>query len=60
MTNAELIKALNRISTWQKNGTREPRTDLEDDHIKADGLLLEYIGDPAVVAAFDAINKWYA
>lgn len=34
--------------------------DEERNHIAADKALLEYIDDPAVTEAFDAIYKWYA
>ena len=34
--------------------------DKEADHSMADSLLLEYIGDPEITKAFDAIEKWYA
>lgn len=34
--------------------------DSETDHVTADRLLLECIGDPEVTAAFDALPKWYA
>jgi hypothetical protein len=35
-------------------------SDPETSHIVADELLLAFIGDPAVRAAFDAIFKWYS
>jgi len=34
--------------------------DKEADHLMADTLLLEYIGDTEITEAFDAIGKWYA
>ena len=34
--------------------------DIEADHGNADDLLIEYINDPRVKEAYDAINKWYA
>ena len=34
--------------------------DPEEDHIAADAALLGYIGDEGVIAAFNAIEKWYA
>ncbi len=34
--------------------------DPETGHLTADELLLEYIGDPEVTAAFHEIDKWYA
>ena len=35
-------------------------TDPEGAHLDADRALLEYIGDPEISAAFEAIEKWYA
>jgi hypothetical protein len=32
----------------------------EEGHLMADQLLLVFIGDPEVTAAFTAISKWYA
>jgi len=32
----------------------------EEDHLDADELLLEYIGDPEIQIAFDNILKWYS
>jgi hypothetical protein len=34
--------------------------DEEINHGRADRALLEFIDDPEVTAAFDAIAKWYA
>jgi hypothetical protein len=34
--------------------------DEEINHCRADSLLLEFIDDPEVTEAFDAIDKWYA
>ena len=34
--------------------------DEEVDHVDADGFLLQYIGDPEITEAYDAIHKWYA
>lgn len=34
--------------------------DEEVDHSKADSLLINYINDPRVTEAYDAIDKWYA
>lgn len=52
MTLPELIAALNAISGFSE--------DQEKDHIAADNLLLDYINDPDVRKAFEAIDKWYA
>lgn len=34
--------------------------DPEEDHMAADRLLVEFIGDRQVEKAYDAIKKWYA
>lgn len=34
--------------------------DVECGHQMADGLLLEFINDPEIEAAFNALHKWYA
>lgn len=34
--------------------------DYEVAHIKADELLVKYIDDSEIEAAYDAIGKWYA
>ena len=34
--------------------------DEEIAHVKADEALLEFINDPEITEAFDAIEKWYA
>ena len=36
-----------------------PHADLETIHIKADQLLLDYIGNKEVFYAFSQIGKWY-
>ena len=51
MTKEELVLALVDLSN---------NLDIEDAHANADQLLLEYINDPAVSVAFDALEKWYA
>lgn len=50
MTREELIAALRHCTTG----------DCEADHANADELLLKYINDPEVTAAFNDIDKWYA
>jgi hypothetical protein len=35
-------------------------SDTEDAHLRADAALLEYIGNPAVTAAYNAVTRWYA
>ncbi len=34
--------------------------DIEASHATADDALLEYINDPEISAAFNALEKWYA
>ena len=51
LTKAELIRRLK-----EECGTH----DTEANHSKADELLLEYINDKKVAAAFSDIDKWYA
>lgn len=34
--------------------------DQEGAHVRADEALLEYIDDPEITEAFEAIEKWYA
>lgn len=50
MTKEELVE---KLKACKNNAT-------EEGHIEADCLLLEYINDPDVTAAFRALNKWYA
>ena len=49
MTRDELLAAL-----------RDLPGDPEGDHYEADRLLLAYIGDDEVTAAFNLIVKWYS
>jgi len=51
MTKQELIEKLQECAK---------SNDTEHAHISADALLLSYIRDPEVTAAYDAIFKWYA
>jgi hypothetical protein len=51
MTKADLIKQLRAL---HGDG------DQEINHAEADKLLLLFINDAEVTAAFDAIEKWYA
>lgn len=34
--------------------------DTEGQHQVADRLLIEFINDPEIAAAYEAIHKWYA
>lgn len=51
MTKEELIQRLREI----KNNS-----DKEMGHMEADSLLLDYIGDDEIAAAYESISKWYA
>jgi hypothetical protein len=53
LTKTDLITRLNSIR--ELHGY-----DPERAHSEADGALLEFINDPTVTEAFDAIKKWYA
>jgi hypothetical protein len=50
MTKEELLEKLRSFNTG----------DSEVDHINADDALLEFINDPEVTVAFEAIEKWWA
>ena len=52
MTRDELIRTLKAV--------QKTMNDPELAHEEADRLLLEYINDEKVRAAFAAIKKWYA
>lgn len=57
LTKEQLVAALNALYNAQGElGS----SDFEEDHIRADRLLLEYINDDDVSDAFEAIEKWYA
>lgn len=47
-----LLKALIELN--------EGPQDTEAAHGMADALLIEYINDPEIKAAYEAIEKWYA
>lgn len=34
--------------------------DPEQDHVRSDDALLEYIDDPKITEAFGLVGKWYA
>lgn len=53
MTKAELAAKLREIADLASG-------DPETAHSLADKLLLDYIGDDEVTAAFWSIEKWYA
>lgn len=52
MTRTELAEALAAIDDGH---LAEERC-----HLRADRLLLEYIDDPAVTAAFEKVPRWYS
>jgi hypothetical protein len=51
MTKEELIRDLTELKNSKYT---------ESAHIDADELLVEFINDPEIKAAYDAIRKWYA
>ena len=51
MTKQELLKKLADLETLG---------DIEVAHADADDLLIEYISDPDIKAAYEAVPKWYA
>mgnify|MGYP001562558872 CR=1 FL=1 len=55
MTKEELLTKLLALKeiNWRD---RDP----EREHVEADTLLLAYIGDVKVTAAYHSIEKWYA
>ena len=50
MTKEELIEKLTALR----------RVEPERAHGEADDLLTEYIADPEITKAYDAVPKWYA
>lgn len=50
---AKLLATLAALAT-------SPNGDKEQDHVNADDALLEFINDPEISTAYDAIYKWYA
>ena len=55
MTKTKLINKLKELADQD-----EAESDPEMDHLKADDLLLGFINDPEITAAFGAVRKWYA
>lgn len=56
MTRDELLAGLRALDEKDLRGDADP----ESDHGMADQMLLAFIDDPEVTAAFDAIRKWYS
>lgn len=53
MDKQELLSELRRLKD-------DDDDDIESAHVQADDLLIAYIGDQEIKAAFEAIDKWYA
>lgn len=51
MTKEELLESLNKCSEMYNT---------EEAHVIADKLLIEYINDPEIKAAFNKVDKWYS
>ena len=61
MDKQELILALIDIQLEQiKADKAGGYCEYDDNHIKADELLLKYINDEMVTKAFNDIEKWYS
>lgn len=58
MTNSigreELLQELRGMKEWKVYSDRE------QNHMKADTLLLSYIDDPEITEAFEEMDKWYS
>ncbi len=52
LTKAQLLAALKEMA--------HSHYDPEVAHREAERLLLQYINDPRITVAFDALEKWYA
>ncbi len=56
----QTLKGLNQIRESQEVNKIG---DIEDDHVKADGLLVDfvrYLGFTEIAEAYESIGKWYA
>lgn len=53
---AKLVNELEKLA----NESITSGADIEELHMQADSLLLEYINNNDVTTAFNKINKWYA
>ncbi len=58
MTRDELLAALRAIA--DRSSPIFTGGDPEANHGEADQLLIDFINDPDVTAAYGAIDKWYA
>lgn len=53
---SKIVELVEGLSAIKDDCWRDP----EYGHIRADQLLLTFIGDDRVTDAFDAVRKWYA
>lgn len=53
---AKLVNELKKLA----NESITSGVDIEELHMQADSLLLEYINNNDVTTAFNKIDKWYA
>jgi len=63
MTKKELIAELAEMGVGKCRDAclySQDKGDPEEDHVAADNLLLKFINDKKVTAAFKAITKWYS
>jgi hypothetical protein len=61
MTKDELIEKLNILEDQHRYQIMgQQGVDTERVHVAADELLLDYINDPEIREAFEALRKWYA
>lgn len=60
MTKEELIQELIKIQNEKYILLGIETVDEENNHVKADKLLLRYINDDRVTQEFDKIKKWYS
>jgi hypothetical protein len=58
MTKQELLDELNAI--FERQNIYKSGSQISDDHIDADYLLLKYVNDPEIVDAFTRIHRYYA
>lgn len=61
---AQLVQTLRglaeRHERWILHGEDAGERDWAEEYDKAARALLDYLDDPEITAAFDAIAKWYA
>ena len=54
------VTKLSKLELLKRLADCAKPSDTEAAHGEADALLLEYINDEDIRAAYDAIDKWYA